>query len=531
MKPRPAIFAAALAPLLAWAGNPEILVNPQGLAQQDLSIRGSSYAGTGLSINGVMLDIPWSRHFNAELPLPQSILSEAEARRGLHNISGHLVGTADHTIQPFASRSEAQLGLGSKERYQASLFGSSENLGGFIDGEKAKDIDYGANDLDRLSGSAFVQFMQNGWQFDILSASQSKRYGAQGYYGIPATTYAEERTEDQLIYLGACRGDLDGAYLRAGTGLRAFNDEYSIPSSLFYQEVLSRSASLMVEGRTLEVQHILLNVRGDLLHERIDRDVDLPSRTRGSLVLLPEARFGHFAAKGGLNTVFQTSESAEWMPQAGIDWFTTDNATLYASYSENVQQPDYQSLASNAALQLQRAKNSEVGFRQLLSASLDWRIAAFHRRQENASDWQAGTAIGLGTLNVDGCDAAIHFAPSDKLDVQGYYQWIHKDGAVAGGLYESDYPEHLVAVSGFWRFAPAFRLFGAQTLRWQADHLGRTGGDFGADASLGLQYSPRYAKNVRLSLLAENLWNSDFQAIPGLKPRPASVLSAIAVAW
>ena len=106
--------------------------------------------------------------------------------------------------------------------------------------------------------------------------------------------------------------------------------------------------------------------------------------------------------------VFQTSESAEWMPQAGIDWFTTDNATLYASYSENVQQPDYQSLASNAALQLQRAKNSEVGFRQLLSASLDWRIAAFHRRQENASDWQAGTAIGLGSLNVDGCDAAIH---------------------------------------------------------------------------------------------------------------------------
>ena len=47
------------------------------------------------------------------------------------------MGTADHTIQPFASRSEAQLGLGSKERYQASLFGSSENLGGFIDGEKS----------------------------------------------------------------------------------------------------------------------------------------------------------------------------------------------------------------------------------------------------------------------------------------------------------------------------------------------------------------------------------------------------------
>jgi hypothetical protein len=46
-----------------------------------------------------------------------------------------------------------------------------------------------------------------------------------------------------------------------------------------------------------------------------------------------------------------------------------------------------------------------------------------------------------------------------------------------------------------------------------------------------LHYDPRFAKNVRLSFLVENLWGSNFQAIPGLKPRPASFSTGITVAW
>ncbi|MEE9369062.1 MAG: TonB-dependent receptor [Pontiella sp.] len=529
---------------LLWE-DPAVLINRQGLAQQDLSIRGSSYTGSGLSINGLNLKVPYSAHFNSELPLPGNLLSNPAAQSGLGNASGHLIGTAAFTTIPRTPSSQFSAGIGTEEHYQASFFGTSENVGGFLDWEKARNIDYEANDFERFSGSALVQFYQNDWMFDIMTAGQSKEFGAQGYYGIPSTVYAEERTDDSLIFFGATKGDLDDYFLRASAAMREFDDEYVIPTSLFYNQVLSRFGSAAIEARTMEIQHIALNVRGDLEHERVSGSLGNHDRTKGSLLLMPEVRFEQITLKAGLNSVFQTSESAEWLPVAEIDWFATDNSSIYASYTETVQQPDYQTLyytdpfrSGNSSLQQQASQNSELGFRQFLSGSLDWRAAAFYRRVENASDWTqtaAGAswiATDLGTIDVTGLDSSINYRPSDELNLQAYYQWTNKDEyTIYAGLYELDFPEHLLTFSGDWRFTREFLLFAAQTLRYQTANNARTSSDFGAEASLGLQYFPRFANNVRLSFLVDNLWGTNFQAIPGLKPRPTSIYSGITVAW
>ncbi|MDH3981647.1 MAG: TonB-dependent receptor, partial [Kiritimatiellaceae bacterium] len=249
------------------------------------------------------------------------------------------------------------------------------------------------------------------------------------------------------------------------------------------------------------------------------------------VLILPEARFERVAFKAGLNSVFQTSESTEFLPQAGIDWFTTDNSRIYASYSETVQQPDFQTLGNNPQLQMQKSQNTEVGFTQFLSASLDWRVAGFYRRLENASDWIGGNATDLGDLNIPGLDSAIGWYPSENLKLRAFYQWIDKDNTIADGLYETDYPEHLLTFSGHWQFMPEFLIFAAQTLRYQTENAMRTSDDFGAEASLGLHYLPGYAKNVRLSFLVENLWGTNFQAIPGVKARPTTFSTRITVAW
>lgn len=536
-----------IAPAIVWASTPQVLMNRQGLAQQDLSIRGSSYTGAGISVNGLNLKVPYSAHFNSELPALDGLLSEATLQHGLGNVSGHLAGTAAYTTLPLEIMSEASAGIGTREHYMASLFGSSENLGGFLDWEKVRRIDHGENDLERFAGSAFVQFQQSDWQFDILTASQTKKFGAQGYYGIPSAVYAEERTEDDLLFFSATNGDLDGSYLRASAGYREFDDEYHIPSFGFANDVLSRFGTVTIEGRTIEVQHIALNLRGNLEHERISGDLDSHDRTRGSVLIMPEARFEHFTVKAGLNNVFQSDESAEWLPQAGIDWLASDNSTVYASYSENVQQPDYQTLyyndgffrIGNQQLHQQKASNAEMGIRQLLSENLDWRMAAFHRRIENASDWVkntaadiAWTASDLGNMDVFGAEAEINWYPSESLELTAFYQWIEKDDYdFYAGLYELDYPEHLLAFSGFWQFIDGFELFGTQILRWQADNNYRTSNDFGADASVGLHWFPSFAHNARLSFRVDNLWGSNFQAIPGLKPRDLSASTGITVTW
>ncbi len=495
-----------------------LLVNSQGWAQHDLSIRGSSYTGAGISINGLNLKVPYSAHFNSELPMSGIGLSTPSVQQN----------TVAYTTVPQASSLQAGTGIGTKEHYTANASAFNSGVGGFLEWEKARKIDYDANDLDRYSGGAQLQHFVNDWQLDLIGSGQKKEFGAQGYYGIPANQYARQTTEDALVFLGASRGELDDAYFRTSAAWRQFDDEYIGPNSY---DVRSRFGAVAVEGRTMEIQHIALNLRGDLENEQVDGTTGSHDRTRGSVLILPEARFEHFVFKAGLNSVFQTSEAAEFLPEAGVDWLATDNSTVYISYSETVQQPDYQTLDSNALLQQQKSQNTELGFRQFASASLDWRAATFFRRLENASDWVAGTATDLGTLNIAGLESEISFYPSEELELRAFYQWVHKDDDRTDGLYELDYPEHLVNFSGHWKFTPEFLLFAVQTLRYQTENDARTSGDFGAEASLGLHWFPRFAQGVRLSLLVDNLWDTDFQALPGLKPPGRTVATGITVTW
>ncbi len=493
------LIASACTATLANTNMPvSLLVNSQGWAQHDLSIRGSGYTGAGISINGLNLKIPYSAHFSSELPILGNLLSDPAAQYGLGNTSGHLVGTVAYNTVPQAARLQVGAGIGTREHYTANASAFHSGVGGFIDWEKARRIDYDANDLDRYSGGAQFQHFVNDWQIDLIGTGQKKEFGAQGYYGIPSTVYAGQTTEDALFLLGATRGDLADSYFRTTAAWRQFDDEYWIPSTASGHDVRSRFGAAAIEGRTMEIQNIAVNLRGDIENEQVDGTTGSHDRTRGSVLILPEARFERFLVKAGLNSVFQTSESAEWLPMAGIDWLATDNSTLYAAYSKNVQQPDFQTVESNPLLQQQKSQNTELGFRQFASASLDWRAAAFYRNLENASDWIGGNATDLGTLNVVGLESEISFYPSDELELRAFYQWIHKDNTQQGGLYELDYPEHLLTFSGHWSFTPEFLLFAAQTLRAQTENTARTSRDFGADASLGLHWFPRFAHGVRL---------------------------------
>ncbi len=525
-------------PLTVFAQNPEILGNAQGWAQKDLSIRGSSYTGAGISINDLNLKAPYSAHYNEELPFPADLLSAPETKTGLDNASGHPVGTVAYNIVPQADTLTAGMRIGTRERYQASLSGQAAGIGVFAEGEQARRIDYDANGLDRFSAGAYLQHEVSDWQLDVIGGHQQKEFGAQGYFGIPSDVYAEERLDDTLILASATRGDLDDSFMRATAAWRQFDNRYRIPVSNYVNDVQSGFGAVVLEGRTIEIQNIALNLRGDVEHEQIDGDIGTHDRTRGAVLILPQFTYEHFRITAGLNSVFQSDESAEWLPQAGIEWFATDNSTLYASYSESVQQPDFQMLyssgpfqAGNSALHMQRSQKTELGVRQFTSASLDWRAAVFHRRLENASDWVANTATDLGTVNVSGLESEISYYPSDELKLRAFYQWIHKDDTPAGGLYETDYPEHVLYVSGYWQLTPEFTLFIAQHLRQQTANTARTSSDFGADASVGLHWFPHFANNARLSFAVENLWDSDFQAIPGLKPAGQTVSTGITVTW
>jgi vitamin B12 transporter len=525
---------------------PGFLVNSQGYAQHDISIRGSSYAGAGITVNGLNLKVPYSRHFGTELPFLSYLFSEPEAQHGLINSAGHLVGSAAYSTQPQETHLQADLEVGTTEQIQAGVAGFSSGVGGYINGHQAHSIDYDANDLERISGGAHAQHSWKDWQLDLLGGIQQKTFGAQGYYGVPSTVYAEEETRDALALLSATTGDRADSFAMASATWRQFDDLYRIPTSAFESDVRSDYGAVVLEGRTLEVQHIALNLRGDLEVERVSGTIGNHDRMRAAVLLMPEVRFDRFTMKAGLNSVFQTDESAEWLPLAGVDWFAGDNSTVSAAYTETVQQPDYQTRyyadpyrLGNPLLAQQRSQNAEIGFRQFLSANLDWKVGGFYRRLHEASDWVKQTALSpqwvatdLGTLDVAGLDAAIHYQSSENLALDFFYQWVKKDEFnYYSGLYELDYPEHLLTFTTYWKFLDEFAVEYLQHLRYQTPNNYRTSDNFGTDASLGLHYFPRYANNVRLSFRVDDLWASNFQAIPGLDQPPTTYSAGITVAW
>lgn len=516
----------------AWQkldAEPAVLVNSQGLAQHDLSIRGGSYSASGMSINGLRLKSPYSAHWNSELPVLGNLSAVPTTATGMQNLSGHLTGTADFSTQPLTETRNAYAGIGTEEHYAGGLYSSSEMLGGYFDYEKALNTDGADNDMERAGGGAVLQIPAEEWRIDLITAGQSKEFDTDGYYGTAGDS--SQLLDDSLFFAGAVRGDLDDAYLRASALYRDIRSQTLAPSAAAYTNVYSRSFAAAVEGRTMEIQHIALNLRGDFEYDRVSGDLTNDDRARGSFLILPEARFERFTVKAGLNSVFQTAESAEFLPALGLDWFLTDNGMIYLSYTETEQQPDYQTLESNPALQQQHSCNSEFGFRQYLSESSDWHIGVFHRTLENASDWIGGAATDLGRLQIAGLDTSISYYPTENLELKAFYQWVYKDNKIDGGLYETDYPEHMLNLSADWAFLEQFAVQFSQTARLQAENPARTSGDFGTLATLGLHYQPVCAKNVCISVRVDNLWGSNFQSLPGLAPRPATVFTGLAVNW
>lgn len=543
-----ALMPVGMAGATEYATNaPALTINRQGLAQRDFSLRAGSGFDAGISLNGLDLRVPWSARRNAELILPEAWLEAPEPMTGAENLGGFAAGTLRRETKAQSSRMRIEAQVGSKARYRTAAAAETNGVGGFLEWEKARRIDYSANDLSLRGGGARLRQTMRGWTIDVLGAGRYEDFGAQGYYGLPAHVYADERSRDALFLCSAFKGDLDDAYFRAGLLWRESDETYRIPSETFVHDVRSPFGALTLSGRTPEIRSFVLLVRADAERERVSGDPGVHDRFRTRLLLLPEFRTERFVLRAGIDVVAQSAESLGWLPRAQIDWLPGDNLSLYASYAEWLRQPDYRSLLyvdpwhrPDPNLEERRTANLEFGIRQYLSESLSWHAALFRRRTANAYDeirrapadpvWYA---TDLGALVACGAETDVDFEPSERLRLRLHYQWAKKTGAddVWAGRYELDYPEHLLALSGRWRFVPELELFAEQTLRHQTSNPVREGSNFGADALVGLRFYPPRTRHLVLTFQIANPWHSEFQSVPGVRPRPASVAFGLTTVW
>ncbi len=539
---------------------PGVVLNSQGGSQNDLSVRGSSFSGAGLSLGGLTLRNPQTEHFHAELPLPAGMLSRPSVQTGLSNQGGHLVGTVNFDLLPMVGKRQVEMGFGSDHRDWQSILVQQMltdefGIGVFAGRESASGVDYDDNDYDREYVGAHLQHRTDDTQVDFIVAHQEKEFGARGYYGAnPAWGPPSEETEDTLIYLSARKGDLNADYLRGGLSWHEFRDSYFVPTGTYWNRHRSRTSSLFLDGRTLEVNGWALGWRADVDEERVASDglrggLGNHHRTRGGISLLPQWKGDRLKIIVGARGEFFTDESSELLPQLGLEYLLSDNLTLFASYSESVRLPSYTELNynspgsfGNTGLGPQKSAQTELGLKGIPCETMDWKTSIFHRRSKNTIDWMKATAAGrwnatdIGTLDIYGLETQLGWYPAQNIEMQFSYTWIYKDQEASdfGGYasrYALDYPEHLAQASLLWRPFQSLELGTTQTLRYQTDNKVRVNGDFGADSSFVVRYTPPCANYATVSLLLNNAWDDDFQSLPGQRTPERYVGISLTFDW
>ena len=537
---------------------PGVVLNSQGGSQNDLSIRGSSFSGAGLSLGGMTLRNPQTEHFNAELPVPAAMLSRPSVLTGLNNQGGHLTGTANFDMLPITGKKQVETGFGSDHRDWQSLLvqhmlTKEFGIGVFGGRESAEGVDYKDNDYDRNYVGGHTQYRKDDTQIDFLAAHQDKKFGARGYYGVTDTIPANEKTEDSLVYLAARKGDLNGAYLRGGISWHEFHDDYELPSIAYRNQHRSQVSSAFFDGRSLEVNGWALGWRTDVDQERIDSDgsggLGHHHREHGGISLLPQWQGDRLKITAGARSEFFTGESPYYLPQAGAEYLLSDNLTTFASYTETVRQPSYTELnynspfsLGNTGLQPQTEQQTEAGFKGIPSEHTDWKVAAFNRHSRNTVDWMKATpaarwiATDIGNLDVYGTEARLGWYPVQTVEMQFAYTWIYKDLTASdfgnyASRYALDYPEHLAQASLLWRPVKPVEIGTVQSLRWQTENTVRTSGSFGADSSFVVRFTPPKADYATLSLLLSNAWNDDFQTFPGQRPPERFAGVSLTLTW
>lgn len=560
---REAVAASALAVL------PGVDLRAQGVAggQSDMSIRGSSFSGAGIALNGFALPNAQTEHFNAELPIHTGLLSAPVVRTGFEQTlagEGHLIGTVDFAILPVDTLRHLSLGLSEKEgfhvnalaqqRFVSGASGATAGAGAFAGYMEEHAVDYPDNDVRARRAGGQVQWRDGGGgQWDVLLARQEKQFGARGYYGVTPLWAAAEKTEDTLLFAGWTRSDRDGNRIRATALYREQTDDYTLFWT--FPGVFNNSHKLETYGAS--VDGLLLAGEGGSLDWRLtgseqrirSNSLGYHSRAQMGIAAVPGMRFGKWQVQAGTRFEIFEEESNAFLPQAALGYQVSDRMAIKLAYSESVRQPSYTELNYESPASLGNAglKNQTASTVELLltgasvSRRLAWTLGLFQQTTRDTVDWIRATpestrweALNIGSVDTAGVEAGLRWQSDRGLRLAAQYTGLVKseDTDFHASRYALDYPEHRLQFSGYLPVGSRLAVELQQDIRHQEDNPLRQSADTGYDGRLALHALALKSPNVLLTLAIQNLWDDDFEIFPGQATvSPPRVSASLTMDW
>ncbi len=552
-------------------------------AQGDVSIRGGTFENSGFKLGAVSLYDPQTGHYFAEIPVSPAMLQAPVVLTGSDNALGGFsanVGTIAYGWRPIQTRGEAAVSAGEygynrQSFYQGMAHKLTSGRALAADVEYARSesdgtLAYGDHNFSRIAGR--VQLRGAHSQTDLFAGYQSKFFGWPNLYAYPFNGKETEDIQTALFILNH-RINFAGSsdYLELGTSHRE-NDDYYVfnrlsppPSVPFHHR--TRATTVSAEGRytlsTATVLHYRAGAVADKIvstrltvgatNGRYDNRVQAYAGFAGERTLAWDNR-GNFTLLAGANIDVSNRDSTTASPVAAVTFAPTAGAlkTLRLSYDQTTQLPTYTALNSSSAgglfrgnrnLARAKSRNAELAATAKL-AGWEVQTAVFQRWDDSLVDFTYDSSLGAGTARrANAVDirtlgwelVAAHRTP--RFDLTLGAGWLQKNAdyrgaSVDASFYALNFPVRRLTAALTWRLGAGVELRSDNEYRIQETNKLRANGvDEATLSSFGLYWLPPRLRGWEFSALVDNLWDSQFQEVPGVPASRRQLSFGAAFRW
>lgn len=572
---RPASSYAA--PVTTLRFDPLVEIQSRGLAegQSDITVRGSVFENTGMRLGAVSIVDPQTGHYVVELPVDPASLSVPAVLLGIDNaVAGFnsAIATVSYDFQPLADGGSVSLGAGTDNLdFQALRFvrtGTTQagnTLAAAASVARSQGDGSVPNGDHRFSRyNVHLQRAADGTQSDMLLSYQDKFYGWPGAYTGFATLNEIDDTQTTLLMINH-RSATSRGWWEAGAAYRRLVDDYDfdrttietgVPGSFEHE---TRGYSVGLQGLS-RVGRIDWRYGAQLSSDELVRSTDLTngdfdSRRYATLTVVPSVDFTRgsrtLTLRTGATVDYSNRDSNAVLPLIGITLVRRDSGgdtAFGVEYAATSQLPGYTALKSNPSGLF--GGNADLGRERAKQLSLtvsrdagDWqgRAALFSRRDDALVDWTYASGAPFARqanavdIDVTGFEAFLT-GQWPRADIAMGYTFLDKDAdygtaLVDASFYALNFARHRATLAVRYRLSGGLELRLDNEYRRQQENPLRNGNDSTYLAALSLVWRPAKLDGLDVSLIADNLTDSDYQPFPGTPAPGRQVSLSASYAW
>ncbi|MBD5780149.1 TonB-dependent receptor [Pelagicoccus sp. NFK12] len=559
------------APVSRLELNPQFDLQVRNIAeaQGDVSIRGGIFENTGFRVGAATLLDPQTGHYFAEIPIaPEMLEGPGLLVAGDNAFAGFnsTVGTVDYSWTEISPGGSAAAGFGDnslnyQRLHQGTLFSIEDAAvwGAEVElsrSESAGSIENGDHNFVRYSGR--VQRVGESTQTDFFAGYQSKYLAWPELYAAPYGSNESDEVRTSLFLFNHSQSYGPESSWEATVYHRRHHDHYlfnraSLADRSFVHQTEVSSAALNGVQALSDV--LKLNYMVQLATDEIEStnlENNFTSRDYAKVSILPEFLLSEngerrLSLRAGLSYDDTNRDASEVSPIADLSWTNGDDS-YYLSFSQASQVSGYTAVggatgglfASNPNLEREVSRNVEVGATVKRS---DWSVkaAAFVREDADLVDWtySFGATSARSAKNVDIDTFGLEVIGSKRigqLELLASATLLDKDEdygdpSVDASFYALNYAKLRLTAAAVWSATEQIQIRVDNEYRDQADNVLREGDDAAFFTHLGVYYAVPEMEGLELNAAVENLWEDDFQEIPGTPGRGRQLSVGARYSW